>query len=152
MAREKVVIYTDGACSGNQEATNVGGWGAVLTYGDNKNLEIWGGEKNTTNNRMEMTACIQALEHLKRDGIEVEIFSDSAYIVNCFRQRWYAKWQRNGWKNSKKEPVENKDLWIRLLELVDRHRVTFYKVKGHSGIELNELADKLANRGIESMR
>lgn len=97
---------------------------------------------------MELTACIRALEEIKAGDFEIEVYTDSAYLVNCMHQKWYERWQRNGWKNAKKEPVENQDLWMRLLELLGRHRVRFHKVKGHSGIALNELADSLARRGI----
>jgi len=147
MPSEKIIIYCDGACSGNQFEQNVGGWGAVLQYKD-RVKEIYGGEKNTTNNRMELTACIKALEQVKLKNAEIEIYCDSAYIVNCFRQGWHLKWQRNGWMTSKKEPVENRDLWERLISLADQHQVTFQKVKGHAGVELNERADQLANRGM----
>ena len=98
---------------------------------------------------MELTACIRALEEVKRRDIQIEVYSDSAYIVNCINQKWYKKWQLNGWKTSKKEPVENKDLWLRLLELLDRLPVTFTKVKGHANIELNERADFLAKKWIK---
>ncbi len=147
MPSDKIIIYCDGACSGNQFEQNVGGWGAVLQYKD-RVKEIYGGEKNTTNNRMELTACIKALEQVKLKNAEIEMYCDSAYIVNCFRQGWHLKWQRNGWMTSKKEPVENRDLWERLLTLADQHQVAFQKVKGHAGVELNERADRLANRGM----
>ncbi|SDZ06205.1 ribonuclease HI [Proteiniborus ethanoligenes] len=148
----KIIIYTDGACSGNQHDENIGGYGAVLIYKDNKK-EIYGGEVNTTNNRMELKACIKALEALKKKDIPIEIYTDSAYLCNCFNQKWYEKWQKNGWLNSKKEPVENKDLWVRLIDLVNEFQsVKFIKVKGHSGVELNELADALANKGMAEYR
>ncbi len=128
-------LYTDGACSGNQHDTNVGGWGAILEFGEHKK-EIHGGEKNTTNNRMELTAVIEALKCLKRDGLTVQVFTDSSYVANCFRQKWYVKWEKNGWINSKKEPVENKEYWEQLLALVRRHQsVTFYQVKGHVNLD-----------------
>lgn len=148
MSKEKVIVYCDGACSGNQFEKNRGGWGAVLKFKDIRQRELYGGEKNTTNNRMELVACIKALEALKRYDLDIEIYSDSAYIVNCIHQKWYVKWQKNGWKTSHKKPVENKDLWIRLLDLVSKFNVKFRKVKGHSKIELNELADKLAKKGV----
>lgn len=146
----KVIIYCDGACSGNQFRKNKGGWGAVITYNGNVK-EIYGGERDTTNQRMELTACIHALEEIQVENANVDIYSDSAYLTNCMNQKWYEKWQRNGWRNAKKEPVENKDLWIHLLTLLAKHTVTFNKVRGHSGIELNELADKLAQRGISEL-
>jgi ribonuclease HI len=149
MPKDKIVIYCDGACSGNQFRGNRGGWGAVLRYQD-KVKEIWGGENNTTNQRMELTACIKALEQVKDPGVEVEIYSDSAYLVNCINQKWYENWQKNGWKNYKKQPVENKDLWLKLLSLLSNHKITFHKVKGHSLSSLNALADKLARKGISN--
>ncbi|MEN8153367.1 MAG: ribonuclease HI [Acidobacteriota bacterium] len=145
---EKIIeIYTDGACSGNQFKENSGGWGAVLLWGPRRK-EIYGGEENTTNNRMELTACIKALDAVKQKDFKIIIYSDSSYIVNCFNNRWYVKWEKNGWKNSRKEPVENKDLWIKLLKQFREFDVKFVKVKGHSGIELNEEADRLANKGM----
>jgi ribonuclease HI len=148
MKKEKIIIYCDGACSGNQFNSNKGGWGAVLKYKDHTK-EICGGEKNTTNQKMELTAAIKALEEIKIKNVPIEIYSDSAYLVNCMKQKWYFKWQQNGWINSKKEPVANKELWTRLLELIKIYKVDFHKVVGHSGDELNEMADQLANKGIE---
>lgn len=150
MDKKEIEIFTDGACSGNQFEKNSGGWGAILISGD-KRKEIYGGEKDTTNNRMELTACIMGLRELKREDIRVRLYSDSAYIVNCINNRWYVKWERNGWKTSKKEPVENRDLWEQLLMYVKRMDIEFIKVKGHSGIELNERADELANMGMDSI-
>lgn len=148
MKKDRITIYCDGACSGNQNSTNVGGWGVVMSFAG-KSKTLYGGEKNTTNNRMELTACIKALEALKSSSYAVDLYSDSAYLVNCINQGWYHKWRRNGWKTSSKQPVENQDLWQRLLELLEKYDVTFHKVKGHAGVELNELADELANAGIE---
>jgi len=148
---DKVVIYCDGACSGNQFKGNKGGWGAILIAGD-VTKEIRGGEINTTNQRMELTACIEALERLNRDGLEVEVNSDSAYMVNGMQQRWYDRWQKNGWLNYKKKPVENRDLWERLLNQVARQKVAFRKVAGHSGVELNERADELARLAISELK
>jgi len=150
MKKEKIIIFCDGACSGNQFQTNKGGWGAVLKYKDHSR-EIFGGEKNTTNQKMELTACIRALEEIKTKNIPIEIYTDSAYLVNCMNQRWHEKWQRNGWKNSKKEAVANRNLWIRLLALTDELNVLFHKVSGHSGVALNELADRLAAKGINAI-
>ncbi|MFV1951475.1 MAG: ribonuclease HI [Nitrospinota bacterium] len=146
----KIIIYCDGACSGNQFDHNKGGWGAVLKYKD-KVKEICGGERNTTSQRMELTACIKALEQIKVKDIDIEIYSDSAYLINCMQKKWYEKWRKNGWKTYKKEPVENKDLWISLLDLIIKYNVNFNKVSGHSGIELNELADRLAKKGISKL-
>ena len=103
-------IYTDGACSGNQNKENVGGWGAILEYGSHQK-ELYGGEINTTNNRMEMTALLKALEAVKLEGQKIWVFSDSAYLMDCFRKKWYENWQKNGWKTAGKKAVENQDLW-----------------------------------------
>ena len=150
MSLNKVIVYCDGACSGNQYSNNKGGWGAVLKYQD-RHKEIYGGERNTTNQRMEITACIKALEQINASYSEIEVYSDSAYLVNCINKKWYENWQRNGWKNYKKQPVENRDLWEKLLQLLARKKITFIKVSGHSGLELNELADKLARKGISEI-
>ena len=124
-------MYTDGACSGNQNDTNLGGWGAILEFGEHRK-ELYGSEANTTNNRMELTAVIEALKALNRDGLTIEVFTDSSYVANCFKQKWYVKWEKNGWMNSQKKPVENPGLWQELLALVRKHaRVDFYQVKGH---------------------
>ncbi len=134
-----ITVYTDGACSGNP---GPGGWGAVLIHGE-AIRELSGGEPATTNNRMEMLGVIRALEALK-ERCKVRVHSDSAYVINCFRERWYVRWERNGWKNSKKEPVENRDLWERMIALVREHDVEWIKVKGHSGDRWNERCDELA--------
>lgn len=144
VTESKVVeIYTDGACSGNP---GPGGWAAVLRYQGNQK-EISGGEARTTNQRMEIMAVYQALAHLKRPS-EVIVYSDSAYVVNCFKQKWYVGWQKRGWVNSKGDPVANRDLWEALLQEVGRHRVRFDKVKGHAGVDLNERCDQLAREAI----
>lgn len=143
---KEVVIYTDGACSGNP---GPGGWGAILMYGEHRK-ELSGGEKLTTNNRMELTASIEALKALK-EPCKVKLYSDSAYLVNGFRQGWIDNWQRNGWRNSRNEPVENQDLWKRLLELLERHSVEFIKVKGHSDNEWNNRCDELAREAIQRL-
>lgn len=135
----KVTIYTDGACSGNP---GPGGWGAILMAGG-KSREMSGGESHTTNNRMELMAVIKSLALLTRP-CEVEIYSDSAYVVNAFNQNWIVNWQRNGWKNSAKAEVANKDLWTELLRLTAVHKVTFVKVKGHADNEFNNRCDELA--------
>ncbi len=136
---KKVTVYTDGACSGNPGA---GGWAAILKYGRYKK-EISGFEESTTNNRMEMTAAIKALEALK-EPCEANVFSDSAYLVNAFEKGWVKNWKQNGWITSKKEKVKNKDLWQILCELTKKHRVKWLKVKGHADDELNNRCDKLA--------
>lgn len=139
MANKKVTIYTDGACSGNP---GKGGWGAILIYCDVVK-ELSGGEDNTTNNRMELKAVIEALKALK-SPCDVEIYSDSAYVVNAFTQKWIDNWIKNNWKTADKKSVKNVDLWQELLVLIKTHNVTFKKVKGHSDNELNERCDKLA--------
>jgi len=152
MSKEKIIIYTDGACSNNQKENNIGGYGAVLIY-KNHRKEIYGGEKNTTNNIMEMKAIIEALRLLKTYDVPVEIYTDSAYISNCINKKWYKKWVRNGWKTSNKKSVKNKEYWEEIIGFIDKiENITFHKVKGHSGIELNEKADDLANKGIDSIR
>lgn len=134
-----VVIYTDGACSGNP---GPGGWAAILMAGGAKK-ELSGGEANTTNNRMELMGVISGLKALTRP-CNVEVHSDSAYVVNAFSQNWIGKWASNGWKNSAKADVANTDLWKDLLELTKIHNVTFVKVKGHADNEYNNRCDELA--------
>lgn len=141
---KKVVLYTDGACSGNP---GPGGYGAVLIYGGVEK-EIFGGEKSTTNNKMEMMAVIKGLEALK-EPCEVEVYSDSAYIVNAIEQGWIESWKNNGWRKADKKPVKNVDLWERLLELMEKHSVTFNKVKGHADDEYNNRCDRIAVRERE---
>ena len=134
-------VYTDGACSGNP---GPGGWGwAVAPNGQPHGS---GGDGNTTNQRMELLAVLEALRSLGvgAEAGHVEVVSDSTYVVNCFRDRWWAKWQRNGWKNSKKQPVANVDIWKPLVELVNSGDVSFRWVKGHSGDPMNDLVDELA--------
>ena len=143
MASKKVIIYTDGACSGNP---GPGGWGAILQYGANTR-EISGFERETTNQRMELTAAAEALSALKEPCL-VDLYSDSAYLINAFQQNWLGRWQQNGWLNAKKKPVENQDLWLSLLDLTSRHQIKWLKVKGHSGQELNEKCDELARKAI----
>lgn len=141
----EVLIYTDGACSGNP---GPGGWGAVIVEGD-KRREIFGSEDNTTNQRMELKAAVEALKTLEGSPERVTLVSDSAYLVNCFRDRWYERWQRNGWVNAKKEPVQNRDLWEQLVALAAKHRVRFVKTKGHADDELNNRADALARQAVQ---
>ena len=136
---KKVVIYTDGAGSGNP---GKGGWGAVLIYGKIER-EISGSEEETTNNKMELTACVESLKLLK-EPCEVELYSDSAYVVNAFNDNWIDGWIKNDWKNSQKKPVANKEIWEELIALAQKHKVTFNKVKGHAGDKYNEICDALA--------
>ena len=124
--------------------------GCVLVYGD-KIKELSGGEFNTTNQRMELTAVIKALQALKVTGWDVVVYSDSAYIVNAVQKHWLEKWQANGWQNSKKEAVANQDLWKQLLQLMQRNRVAFTKVAGHSGDVWTERCDQLARQAIKSL-
>lgn len=128
--KKSINIYTDGGCSGNQEKENFGGWGAILEYGEHKK-EASGGEINTTNNRMELKAFVVALEMLKEEGLHIKVYSDSSYLINCMTQKWYVNWQKNGWKNSNKKPVENQDLWEQIISHLKKHNFEFYHVKGH---------------------
>ena len=137
----EVTIYTDGACSGNP---GPGGWAAILMASGAKK-EMSGGERDTTNNRMELMAVIEGLKALKRP-CKVDIYSDSAYVVNAFEQNWIGKWVKNGWKNSAKAEVANSDLWKELINLTSMHNVTFHKVKGHADNEFNNRCDELAVR------
>ena len=143
---EEVIIYTDGACSGNP---GPGGWGAILMCKDYKK-EISGGKKETTNNIMELTAVIEALKLLKYP-CNVNLYSDSAYVVNAFLQNWILNWQKNNWKTSGKSEVKNKELWQELIELTQIHNVTFHKVKGHADNEYNNRCDELARNAIDSL-
>lgn len=136
-----VYLYTDGACKGNPGA---GGWGVLLRYGRHKK-ELFGGEAETTNNRMELTAVIEGLKALKRTS-RVEICTDSQYVKNGM-QSWIHGWKKNGWKTSAKQPVKNEDLWRELDRLAAAHNVSWKWVKGHAGHPENERADALANRG-----
>lgn len=131
-------IYTDGGCSGNQSEENFGGWGAVLEFGEHKK-ELYGGKVNTTNNQMELTAVIRAFQALHKDGQTVEVFTDSSYVANCFRDKWYVNWEKNNWHNSAKKPVENKELWQELINLTRKHRVSFFRVKGHVNLNSNSV-------------
>jgi len=141
-----VEIYTDGACKGNP---GPGGWGAVLRFGAHEK-RLCGGERETTNNRMELTAVIEALAALKRP-VAVRITTDSQYVKNGITS-WIHGWKRNGWKTADKKPVKNVDLWQRLDQQVAQHRVSWAWVKGHSGHPENELADQLANEGISKAK
>ena len=125
-----VNMYTDGACSGNQNEENVGGWGCILEFAG-REKELWDGEVNTTNNRMELSAPIAGLSALKEKSLLVRIYSDSSYLVNCFQQGWHKNWVKNGWKTSQKKPVENRELWEKLLSLMEGQTCEFYLVKGH---------------------
>jgi ribonuclease HI len=143
---DPVVIYSDGACSGNP---GPGGWGAVLIYGA-KRKELKGGEPLTTNNRMELRAATEALDALRRPCL-VELHTDSQYVRNGIMQ-WIHKWKANGWKTASRDPVKNEDLWRRLDEAQKRHTISWHWVKGHAGHELNERADELAREGMAPFR
>ena len=142
---EVVRIYADGACKGNPGR---GGWGAILQY-DGREKELFGGEPMTTNNRMELTAVIRALEELKRVSV-VEVYTDSQYVQKGISE-WLRDWRRRGWRTADKKPVKNVDLWQRLERAAAAHRVSWHWVKGHAGHPENERADALANRGAEEL-
>ena len=140
----KYKIYTDGACSGNP---GPGGWGAVILDQDDKQKNISGSEKNTTNNRMELLAAIMSLKKIKANS-KVVIFTDSTYVKNGITE-WMKNWKKNGWKSSNKKPVKNKDLWVKLDKLCEANSVSWKWVKGHSTNEFNNLADELATKAIK---
>jgi len=146
-AAHRVTIYTDGACTGNP---GPGGWAAIIIDGSRRR-ELSGAVPASTNQRMELTAVIEGLRAL--DGRRrATVHSDSAYVVNCFHDRWYVRWRQNGWMNAQKKPVDNRDLWEVLIGLAERHDVAWRKVAAHSGVPLNERADRLAREAIDSMR
>jgi len=142
---EIVTIYTDGACRGNP---GPGGWGVSLRYKD-REKELFGGEVETTNNRMELTAAIQALEALKRP-CDIKLHTDSKYVLQGITE-WLANWKKRGWKTANNKPVKNEDLWRRLDQAIQRHRIEWIWVKGHAGDHGNERADSLANKGIDEL-
>lgn len=151
---DKTIIYTDGSCWNKGLGENVadrgkGGWACIILYPDGIVQELSGKTNLSTNNRMEMQAAIEGLKAVSSPSV-IDLYSDSAYLVNCFRDKWYLKWQKNGWINSKGNPVENKDLWEELINLYQHHNVTFCKVKGHADNELNNRCDKLAGEARKS--
>lgn len=143
---KEIVLYTDGACSGNP---GIGGWAAILNYNGIEKI-LSGGENQTTNNRMELMAVIKGLEAIK-EKCKVDIYSDSAYVVNAFLQDWIGNWVKNNWKKNKGQ-VLNVDLWKKLLSLISQHDVTWHKVKGHADNENNNRCDKIARGEIEKIR
>jgi len=142
--KKQVTIYTDGACSGNP---GPGGWGCILMYNQHKK-ESSGGAADTTNNRMEITAALEALKLLKVP-CQVDLYTDSAYLCNALEKRWLETWSKNGWKTASKSNVENQDLWKELLIQLQRHDVQFHKVKGHADNEFNNRCDKLARDAVQ---
>ena len=143
---ERIVIYTDGACRGNP---GPGGWGAVLRFRDQEK-RLHGGDPETTNNRMELLAVIRALEALRKPGQAIDLYSDSRYVLSGISE-WLPNWKARGWKTSARKPVRNVELWQRLDELAAAHDIQWHWVKGHSGDPGNELADQLANLGIDEL-
>lgn len=144
MSSDAIKIYTDGACSGNP---GPGGWGALLIWNGHEK-ELFGGEPDTTNNRMELLATIKALEAVKRD-VPIELYTDSVYVQKGVNE-WLEGWKAKGWKTASKKPVKNQDLWEELDQVLSSVRVRFHWVKGHAGHPENERADELARRGIDS--
>ncbi len=144
---KKIILYTDGACSGNP---GKGGWGVLLRY-NGVEKEFSGAEKETTNNKMELTAVIEGFKRLK-EPCEVEVYSDSAYVVNAFEKEWIYKWTMNNWMTASKKDVKNVDLWKQLFEFTKVHKVKFIKVKGHSDNEYNNRCDKLATAAILTIK
>ena len=141
---KRVTIYTDGACSKNP---GPGGWAALLMYNSYKK-ELSGYEAETTNNRMELMAAIGGLQALNQ-ACRVELYTDSAYLCNAFKLGWLENWKNNGWRTANKKPVENKDLWLMIAELCDKHSITWHKVKGHADNEYNNRCDALARAEVK---
>ena len=141
-----ITIYTDGACSGNP---GIGGWGAVILIKNKDPIMINGGEKNTTNNRMELTAAIKSIDYFHKKS-NLEIFTDSKYLKDGI-ESWIHKWKRNGWKTANKKIVKNKDLWVELDTKIEKHNIRWQWVKGHANDEFNEKADSLARKYIEEV-
>lgn len=156
----EIEIYTDGACKNlglinHKFSKTFGGWAFVAVKGDEIIYEKAGGNSGETNNSMELTAVIEALKYaetIRRKEERVTIISDSSYVINCYNQRWYEGWIRNGWHNSKKEPVANRELWLQLIPYFDRFWFSFKKVKGHSGNVYNERCDELASLYAETLK
>jgi ribonuclease HI len=149
-------IYTDGSTKNNGYANSVGGWGYVVLQNGEKVHSNGGAEFGTTNQRMELTAAIEGIEHTLNDLCipfdKVVVYTDSAYLHNCYTQKWYRNWERNGWVNSKKQPVANKDLWERLIKYFESPEIDFVKVKGHAGNQWNEYVDNIAQSAADSLK
>ena len=141
-----IEIYADGACRGNP---GPGGWGVLLISGEHEK-ELYGGERHTTNNRMELTAAIRALEALKKKGTSARVYTDSQYVIKGIEE-WVGGWKARGWRTADKKPVKNQDLWERLDALAAQHSLEWHWVRGHSGVEGNERVDQLANAAIDAM-
>ena len=147
---DRISLYCDGGCRGNQGDNNIGGWGSYMIYKEHKK-EIYGSERNTTNNKMELTACIEGLRAIKNKNLPIDVYLDSAYVLNGITS-WIYGWIKKGWVNSKKEPVANKELWLELYEEKKKFSdINFIKVKGHSTCEGNNKADELANKGMDEL-
>lgn len=147
----RLELYCDGGCRGNQARTNVGGWGVYLVWGA-YTKELYGGEPDTTNNKMELTGAIEGLRAIKNKDVPVDVYVDSAYVLNGITN-WVYGWMKKGWVNSKKEPVANKELWLQLLEEKRKFAdITFHKVKGHANNVGNNMADALANRAMDELQ
>ena len=145
-----IKLYTDGGCRGNQSDNNIGAWGAYMVYGD-VSKEIKGGEINTTNNIMELKGCIEGLKAIKNKTLPVEVYLDSAYVLNGITN-WIEGWKKKGWRTANKKPVLNKELWIELdSERNKFNNIEFIKVKGHAGNEGNEIADRLCNEAMDEI-
>ena len=146
MSKNTIKIFTDGACKGNP---GLGGWGALIIE-NGKETEIYGGSFNTTNNKMELTATIEALKYFQDSKI-IEVYTDSKYVKNGITD-WINNWKKNGWKNASKKSVKNSELWIELDKMTSHHEVSWYWVKGHSNHRENDIADALANKGIDELK
>ncbi|MCY9757672.1 ribonuclease HI [Paenibacillus alvei] len=165
---KEIHLWGDGSSVNNGEEKGLGGYGYTLLFGEFNGVDIkteygdktkmltgWDGFENTTNQKEEIKAIINGLKRIKANtNYPIQVFSDSAYLINCMNQRWYDNWRTNGWKNSKKEPVESPELWKELLQVIEDgfFKITWNKVKGHSGIFYNEQCDNLARQGLEKMR
>lgn len=148
------ILYTDGSCKGNGKVNSVGAWAYILLKNGKEIQKESQADRNTTNNKMELMAVIKGIEAVlnkKEDFFNCQIFTDSAYIHNCYKQKWYLSWQRNGWKNSKKEPVKNKELWEKLIPYFEDVRFEFLKVKGHNGDTYNEKVDEMAQAASNTL-